>query len=405
MKPFSLPAVILGSTLCLAGTAAHADEVSDLFTGLKPTWDLRYRYEYVDQDGLPFHANASTLRIHAGAKTGMAYGFSGMVQFEAVAPVFTGKYNDTTNGLSQYPVVADPQTGVLNQAVATWNGVKTVLLAAGRQAVNLDNQRFIGSVGWRQNDQVLDIATASVTPIKGLTAFYGYSWRVHRIFGPDSAQGTWRNSDINLLHVSYDTGKFGTVTAYGYFLDIRPAPTSSSKTFGARWQGRTGLTKGVTVLYAVEYARQADLGLNPLNFSLDYVLIEPGLSAWGVTTKFGYERLQGNGTAAFQTPLATLHAFNGWADKFLTTPANGLEDLYADITYKLGATVLKGTTLRLVYHDFSSTTGGLHYGTEWDALIARPIGEHLKLTLKFADYNAKAFATDTTKVWLMVDIQ
>lgn len=404
MKPFSLPAIVVGSTFCLTAAAAHADELSDLFTGLKPTWDLRYRYEYVDQDGLPFHANASTLRIHAGAKTGTAYGFSGMIQFEAVAPVFTGNYNDTINGMTQYPVVADPQLGVINQAVAYWSGVKQVALSAGRQAVNLDDQRFIGSVGWRQNDQVFDIATASVTPIPGLTALYGYSWRVHRVFGPDSPQGSWGNSDINLLHVSYEAGKFGTLTGYGYFLDIRPAPTSSSKTFGARWQGKVAFS-GVTALYALEYAHQSDLGLNPLDFSLDYVLIEPGLSAWGVTAKLGYERLQGNGTAAFQTPLATLHAFNGWADKFLSTPATGLEDIYADVTYKVTATALKGITLRLVYHDFSSTTGSLHYGTEWDGLIARPIGKHLNVTLKLADYNAKAFATDTTKFWVMIEVK
>ena len=117
MKTFSIPAVVVGSTLCLSSLAAQADELANLFNGLTPTWGLRYRYEHVDQDGLAFNANASTLRIQAGAKTGKAYGFSGMIQFQAVAPVFTGKYNSTVNGLTQYPVVADPATGVINQAV------------------------------------------------------------------------------------------------------------------------------------------------------------------------------------------------------------------------------------------------------------------------------------------------
>lgn len=405
MKTFSIPAVVVGSTLCLSSLAAQADELANLFNGLTPTWDLRYRYEHVDQDGLAFNANASTLRIQAGAKTGKAYGFSGMIQFQAVAPVFTGKYNSTVNGLTQYPVVADPATGVINQAVVYWSGTKEVSLSAGRQTVNIDNQRFIGSVGWRQNDQVLDIATASYTPIKGLTAYYGYAWHVHRIFGPDSPVGSWGNTDINLLHLSYDTGGFGTINAYGYFLNIRPAPTSSSKTFGAQWSGKIAIGKGMTALYLAEYAHQSDLGLNPLNYSEDYFHIEPGLAAWGFTTKVGYERLGGNGIAAFQTPLATLHAFNGWADKFLSTPATGLEDLYADVTYKFTKTVLKSTTLRLVYHDFSATSGGAHYGTEWDALIARPIVPHVSATLKFASYNAKSLATDTKKFWLMVVIK
>jgi hypothetical protein len=398
MKPFSVPAVIVASAVSLSAIPASADELSDLITSAKPIFNLRYRYEYVDQDGLPFNANASTLRVHAGVKTGQAYGFSAMAEVEMIAHLASGNYNDTINGLGQYPVVADPATGVLNQAVVTWSGAAGVSLSGGRQAVNLDNQRFIGSVGWRQNDQVLDIASAAVTPIEGLTAYYGYSWRVHRIFGPDSPQGIWRDSDINLFNAGYDAGAFGKITAYAYFLDIKAAPLSSSKTAGARWSGKVGLG-GVTALWAAEFARQYDFGSNPLNYSLDYVLLEPGISALGATLKFGYEWMSGNGVAAFQTPLATLHAFDGWADKFLTTPATGIEDLYGDLVYKVG-----GTTLRVVYHDFSSTTGGLHYGTEWDALAAHPIGKHLTVTLKFADYRAKAFATDTTKAWVMLDI-
>ena len=45
--------------------------------------------------------------------------------------------------------------------------------------------------------------------------------------------------------------------------------------------------------------------------------------------RVGWERLSGSEREGqFQTPLATLHAFNGWADKFLSTPVNGIEDLY-----------------------------------------------------------------------------
>ena len=46
--------------------------------------------------------------------------------------------------------------------------------------------------------------------------------------------------------------------------------------------------------------------------------------------KAGYEVLEGapTGGLAFVTPLATLHKFQGWADKFLATPASGIEDAY-----------------------------------------------------------------------------
>ena len=48
------------------------------------------------------------------------------------------------------------------------------------------------------------------------------------------------------------------------------------------------------------------------------------LACSGFALTAGYEELGSDGgVAAFQTPLATLHAFNGWADLFLTTPGDG----------------------------------------------------------------------------------
>ena len=38
--------------------------------------------------------------------------------------------------------------------------------------------------------------------------------------------------------------------------------------------------------------------------------------------------LASDNSQGFRTPLATLHAFNGWADLFLDTPPDGLSDIY-----------------------------------------------------------------------------
>ena len=114
--------------------------------------------------------------------------------------------------------------------------------------------------------------------------------------------------------------------------------------------------------------------------------------------------MEGNGTAALQTPLATLHAFNGWADKFLTTPVGGLHDVYFDASYKVpGKGPLAGLMLRAAWHDFGSTTGGIAYGQEWNALASYPVDKRFTLTAKLAHYNADAFATDTTKLWFSVE--
>lgn len=392
-RPALLVAAFLGST------AAHAEEAP-----VTPYADIRYRFELVDQDGIDEHGVASTLRIRGGVKTAKWEGFSALVEGEAIVPLGAVNYNDTVNGKTTYPIVADPSDLLLNQAFVRWQPVRQLEAVAGRQAVNLDNQRWIGSVGWRQNDQTLDAARVTLRPVKGATVNYLHAWRVNRVFGPDSAQGIWRDTAINAVRGAYTIKNIGTLSAYGYWLDIPPQPASSSKTLGVRIAGELPAGKGFALLYAAEYARQQNFAGNPSHFGLDYLLLEPGIRTGGATFKAGLERLEGNGTVALQTPLATLHAFNGWADKFMTTPANGLRDVYLDASYKItGQGPLKGLMLRGVWHDYRSTVGSIAYGQEWNALANYPIGKTFTVSAKLARYEAKAFATDTTKVWFMVE--
>ena len=383
----------------LGSTAVHAEEALIL-----PYADLRYRLELVDQDGIDEQATASTFRIRAGVKTAEWQGFSAVIEGEAIVPLGAVNYNDMVNGKTAYPVVADPSDVLLNQAYLRWKPVAQVEAVAGRQVVNVDNQRWIGSVGWRQNDQSLDAARVTLRPFKGATLDYLHAWRVNRVFGPDSAQGIWRDTAINAVRGAYTIKNIGTLSAYGYWLDLPPQPASSSKTLGVRIAGELPAGKGFALLYAAEYARQQNFAGNPGDFALDYLLLEPGLKAAGLTFKAGFERLEGDGTIALQTPLATLHAFNGWADKFLTTPANGLRDVYLEASYKVGGQgSLKGLMLRGVWHDYRSTVGSIAYGQEWNALVSYPIRKAVIVSAKLARYEAKAFATDTTKGWFMVE--
>lgn len=394
--PLTMAAMLVFPQPALAEKGEDETQVIDQ---LKPYVDLRYRLETVDQDGLPRNTTASTVRIKAGIETIEWQGLSAKLEMEAISNVGAEKFNDTLNGKTQFPVVADPEDVVLNQAYIRWRHGGIVDAKAGRQAINLDNQRWVGSVGWRQNDQTMDAALVTVTPVKGFSATYGYSWRVQRIFGPDSPRGTFRNNDIHLIRASYKAPVIGNITAYAYLLDIPDAPGASSQTYGVRLAGKQDLG-GAKLLYTAEYARQSDHGSNPASFQHDYLLLEPGFAAGPVTVKVGLERLEGDGTTALQTPLATLHKFNGWADKFLNTPANGLRDLYGDIVVKPGGPAwLKGTIFRALYHDYKSTRGDLDYGKEWNFLIARSLGKHVSVSLKYADYDSDGFATDTQKFW------
>jgi len=120
----------------------------------------------------------------------------------------------------------------------------------------------------------------------------------------------------------------------------------------------------------------------------------------------GYEILGADTGAAFtsfQTPLATLHKFQGWADKFLTTPPNGIRDLYGSAGYSLKKPIgLDAINAQLVYHRFDSDRLSQHYGNEWDALIAAKKGRWTA-TAKLASYDADKFATDTRKLWLQLE--
>ncbi len=391
-------ALFLATALGAAG-AAQADTAKPL----TPYADIRYRLEIVDQAGLPNDATASTLRLRAGVRTAEWNGLSAVVEGEAIAVLGAASYNDTVNGKVAYPIVADRGDVLLNQAFLRWRPVKQVELTGGRQAINLDNQRWVGSVGWRQNDQTFDAGRLVMKPVKDLSIDYFYAWRVNRVFGPDSAQGIWRNTDIHSVRAAYAIKDVGTLSAYGLWLDIPSSPANSSRTLGVRMAGERKVGKQAKLLYAVEYARQQDFGVNPASYDLSYFLAEPGLGYGPFTLKGGFERLEGNGSAAVQSPLATLHAFNGWADKFLTTPTRGLRDIYLDASWKAAKGPFKGLGLRAAWHDYNSTVGSLNYGQEWNGQISYPIGKHLTVLGKVARYDADAFATDTTKFWFSLE--
>ena len=103
-----------------------------------------------------------------------------------------------------------------------------------------------------------------------------------------------------------------------------------------------------------------------------------------------------DGNVAFGTPLATLHKFQGFADKFLGTPSNGVEDIY--ITAK---TKVNGIKLAATFHDLSSDEGSIDYGTEIDLVAAYKVNSY-NFLVKFSSYNADELGTDTNKLWLQV---
>ena len=402
MKPTLLTLAVASASLSHAALAEEA--FANLFTQAKPILDARYRYEHVDQDNALNHANAQTLRTRAGVQSGKWYGLSALLEADNVSRIGDARYNSTRNGQSDYSVVADPDGSEINQALLRYDQ-QYGSAVLGRQRINLDNQRFIGGVAWRQNEQTYDGALLQLKPVEGLTLSYAYIDKVNSIFGPGDNRFDSPANPANieghshLLNAQYVAMPELTATAYQYRLglDNLAGGSQSSETHGLRLNG---VVAGLG--YALEYARQRDYADNPLDLDSEYYLLELGYSLAGVALKAGHEVLGGDsgpGNRASQTPLATKHAFQGWADIFLLTPADGIEDSYLSASLPL-----LGGTLLAMYHDYRAERDSSHYGREYNLSYARPIPGLKGLTglVKAARYDADDFAVDTDKLWLQL---
>jgi hypothetical protein len=295
--------------------------------------------------------------------------------------------------------VADPDGGDLNQAYIQWQSSGGTLIRGGRERIIYDNARFVGNVGWRQNEQTYD-------GVYFQHKAGGFDWQaawvgqVNRIFGNDVAAGEEDNNTW-LLNGSKVFEGAGKLVGYYYDIDNKDAAASSTATLGLRYTG--DWAAGAAKLgFAAEYAYQSDAHHNPVDYSANYFRVDLSAEFARVTPYVGYESLGGDDSrpgAAFRTPLATLHAFNGWADKFLATPNAGLNDLFVGLRGKAG-----DWSWNVLYHDFEAESGSGSYGDEIDASLSRPMGENLGILFKAAWFNgdpASAYA-DTTKLWMQL---
>ncbi len=362
----------------------------------KAAVSLRYRFEYVSDDFVAGpEAQASTLRTTLGYRSGVYRNFSLFAEAENVSVIGDDRYNNRgagslSNGVTDRPVVADPALTELNQAYLRWDDGETQV-TVGRQEIPLGDQRFVGPVGWRQNHQSFDALRFVHRGVESWTFSYAFLDAVHRIFG--DSQGI----TAHLLNAKYALPAGPALTLYGYLLDYDdPGPSVlSSNTFGAEFSGKRKFGDSRTLLYEVEWAQQSDAGDNPNDLDVGYQHAVLGLGLGKVTVRAGLERLEGGPQGAFRTPLATLHKFNGWADKFLATPRAGLEDLYLE----LGGKTAKGVAWAAIYHDFGATENGASYGEELDLLLSYKTSWNQTFGLKGALYDARDFAADTDK-WM-----
>lgn len=410
MNELKIYLIMSGGLLLAAGAGASraaddfTSDIAQAVRGGTVGLDFRYRFEGVDQDGISKDAEASTLRSRITATSGSLYGFTALGEVDNVTVIGSDHYNSTVNGETQYPVVADPKGTEVNQVYLKFtadvaNGIY------GRQRINYSNQRFVGGVAWRQNEQTFDGFRANWQALDSVNLDYSYTYRVHRVFGPDDGTfpAEW-DGDNHFLYVDWKVAEGHNIGAFGYYIDVEsqhsyPAAktvNNSSETWGLEY---TGKISALSVRAA--YASQADAGDSELDYNADYYLVEVGGQVASIGLKAGYEVLAAGDGTGFATPLATLHKFQGWADKFLTTPGDGVEDLYFGIDAAAGP-----VKLAAVYHDFQAEDSSEDFGSEIDLAATWPINEYFTTEFKFAGFSADGNRyTDTDKLWLTLQFK
>lgn len=387
------------SALAVCGALATPALAQSLAEG---DWivDARLRYESVSQDGLA-DAEALTFRTRLGYETPQWRGWRALAEIEGVAQL-NDDFNDTVNGNTAFAIVADPEALEINRLQLTWTGDEGRRLVAGRQRIILNNARFVGNVGFRQNEQTFDALRLEARPFANTALTYIYVDRVHRIFGDDSPQGEW-NSDSHIAQIDLDL-PVGRLNFYALLLDFDNAAAQSSQTYGARWshEWEAGEFRPRVTL---EAAQQSDYRGNPADFDLGYQHAEFALRRGQWSAMLGGERLEGDDARGFSTPLATLHAFQGWTDVFLTTPPDGIRDLYAGVAYSTRPwPAERPVTLSLTAHDFSDDGGATDFGSEFNASARFALNERVSLELKAAAFDGDdpRFA-DRDKFWFSLE--
>ena len=424
---------LLALNLCIAlagfANSAQAEEpVADEYTFMDSIKDgknltsFRLRYELVEQDGLAVAPKANdalkdahglSLRSLVGWQTAPYNNFSFAGQLIGVSKLMEN-YNDRKNNATDtehagYAVIVEPEHYDVNQLYVEWTGIKNTRFRLGRQQVNLDNVRFIGDIAFRQLMQVFDGVSVLNKSIPDTEVYLAHYGKVSQINAAE------RTADLDIANVRYRISPTEFLVGYGYFSNMdnlgfgnawfgpnalnnngKPNLTAdqSNKILGLRLDGVHPFNPNLRALYTAEYAKQTDYSGGDKRIDAHYYKIGGGVGIDAFNVRIDQELLSSNDSKyAFQTPFGTNHLFQGWVDKFLVTPRQGIQDTFITATYKFADILFFAD-----YHVFKSdenfnTVGsgtarnGDKYGTEWNVAATYNWNKNIMTKFEYGQYN------------------
>ncbi|MDG1293323.1 MAG: alginate export family protein [Pseudomonadales bacterium] len=386
--------------------AYSADNFIDALSNGKTKADFRLRLE--DVDTAANDATAMTLRSRLNYTTDSYQQFSATIEVEDVRSVLgVDSYSVPQTGFNsgEHAVIPDPEVTELEQAYLQYKDAK-LTAKLGRQLITLDDHRFVGHVGWRQDRQTFDAARLQMSPAEGLNLDLSYIYKRNRIF----AEALDAKADDLLLNLNYSCSH-GKLTTYAYLLDDETL-NRQSDTYGIQFSGQRD-TETASVHYKAAFATQ-QATQSGVEYDPNYLLLEGGVAIIDMDINVAYEVLgSDNGQASFTTPLATLHKFNGWADVFVASTFTatalplGLIDTSVSISGKTSGKTgskMPGIKWSAVFHSYDSDQGSVDYGSEFDLVASMKFNKHYSGGIKYASYNADSFSVDTDKFWLWVGL-
>ena len=471
-------AVALGCAV-LPSYAEEANSLTPEYTLLDsvktgtPMTSFRLRYEKVGQDGLQppttvgTRANPTatseledgegvTLRSLIGWQTAPFHNFSFAAQIINVSKL-SDDFNDSTNnvlinGVSnqidkvRYAKIVDPDYTGVNQLYMDWTGIRNTRFRIGRQQLNLDNVRFVGDIGFRQVMQVFDGYSVLNKTLPDTEVYLAHFENVRQITTKLRTDGA-----LDIANIKYRISPTESLVGYAYltsfddlglgrawFGNVAGAgggvangnanqnADQSNKVFGLRLDGVHVFTPDWKGLYTAEYAKQSDFSGGDDRIDAHYYKLGGGAAYGNLSLRADQELLSSNnGLYAFQTPFGTNHLFQGWVDKFLATPREGIRDTFITATYRYG-----DVSFFADYHwidsdqDFHTVGGGVgtpgsSFGKEWNVAATYNYDKHIMGKIEYGkftedDHYAVLASTadnvagnrgrvrDTDKLWLTV---
>jgi hypothetical protein len=394
-KSWALRIVAAGAAALAAAPVLAQESPAGRFT-----FELRPRYNHIEESDKPKRTTGGTVRILAGYASAPIDGMMRIVLEGIHADQIDPHFND--NGAdfatSPYPLLPDPKYTGINRAYIDFTGIESARVRAGRQVVRMDNQRWVSDNNFRQTPQVFDGINARYATPFGVELQAAYFGQVR------TTSGDADDLNLTLLHAAWNPLPGHALVAYGYFHD-QPSngaftgfANSSYRVAGVRAEGTAFRAGEFDFPYEAEVAWQRPYAGGDSRIDAKYWRLGGGAACdWGVL-RYDYEVKGSNGGRyGVQMPLTDFYAFNGWTLHFFNTPRQGLRDGW--ITLKA---VWQNFTFYGESHRFRSDYGSIDFGKELDVGLTYSWNENMTLRVQNARYDPGSNTPDPTirKVWV-----